>query len=42
MPALYVDGDLSEPETTDRIIGTALNCFARIDTLINNAGVFAG
>jgi NAD(P)-dependent dehydrogenase (short-subunit alcohol dehydrogenase family) len=37
---LTVDGDLSEPETTDRIIGTALNGFAGIDTLINNAGVY--
>ena len=37
---LPVDGDLSDPETTDRIIGTALRGFARIDTLINNAGVY--
>jgi NAD(P)-dependent dehydrogenase (short-subunit alcohol dehydrogenase family) len=37
---LTVDGDVSEPATTDRIIGGALGCFGRIDTLINNAGVF--
>jgi NAD(P)-dependent dehydrogenase (short-subunit alcohol dehydrogenase family) len=37
---LEVDGDVSEPATTDRIISTALDRFGRIDTLINNAGVF--
>jgi NAD(P)-dependent dehydrogenase (short-subunit alcohol dehydrogenase family) len=37
---LTVDGDVSEPATTDRIIGEALEHFGRIDTLINNAGVF--
>jgi NAD(P)-dependent dehydrogenase (short-subunit alcohol dehydrogenase family) len=37
---LTVDGDVSEPATTDRIISGALESFGRIDTLINNAGVF--
>ncbi len=37
---LTVDGDIGEPATTDRIIGGALGRFGRIDTLINNAGVF--
>jgi NAD(P)-dependent dehydrogenase (short-subunit alcohol dehydrogenase family) len=37
---LAVDGDISEPATTDRIVGGALERFGRIDTLINNAGVF--
>jgi NAD(P)-dependent dehydrogenase (short-subunit alcohol dehydrogenase family) len=37
---LTVDGDVSEPATTDRIIAGALESFGRIDTLINNAGVF--
>ncbi len=37
---LTVDGDVSEPATTDRIIRGALKSFGRIDTLINNAGVF--
>jgi NAD(P)-dependent dehydrogenase (short-subunit alcohol dehydrogenase family) len=37
---LAVDGDISEPATTDRIIDGALAQFGRIDTLINNAGVF--
>ena len=37
---LTIDGDVSEPATTDRIISGALGRFGRIDTLINNAGVF--
>jgi NAD(P)-dependent dehydrogenase (short-subunit alcohol dehydrogenase family) len=37
---LTISGDISEPATTDRIIGEALDCFGRIDTLINNAGIF--
>jgi NAD(P)-dependent dehydrogenase (short-subunit alcohol dehydrogenase family) len=37
---LAVEGDISEPATADRIIGEALGRFGRIDTLINNAGVF--
>jgi NAD(P)-dependent dehydrogenase (short-subunit alcohol dehydrogenase family) len=37
---LAVDGDISEPGTADRIVGAALDRFGRLDTLINNAGVF--
>ena len=37
---LTVEGDVSDPATTDRIISGALESFGRIDTLINNAGVF--
>jgi NAD(P)-dependent dehydrogenase (short-subunit alcohol dehydrogenase family) len=37
---LTVEGDISDPTTTDRIIGEALERFGRIDTLVNNAGVF--
>ena len=37
---LTVEGDIVEPETTERIIGGALRRFGRIDTLINNAGVY--
>ena len=37
---LAVEGDVSEPATADRIVGAALGRFGRIDTLINNAGVF--
>ncbi|MGZ4590146.1 MAG: SDR family NAD(P)-dependent oxidoreductase [Actinomycetes bacterium] len=37
---LAVDGDVADPTTTDRVVGEALAHFGRIDTLINNAGVF--
>ena len=37
---LTVDGDVTEPATADRIIGGALDRFGRLDTLINNAGVY--
>ena len=37
---LTVQGDLAEAATTDRIISAALERFGRIDTLVNNAGLF--
>jgi NAD(P)-dependent dehydrogenase (short-subunit alcohol dehydrogenase family) len=37
---LTVEGDIAEPSTADRIIRAALERFGRIDTLVNNAGVF--
>src|ERR1700729_3880470 len=37
---LAVDGDLADPSTVGRIVDGALGRFGRIDTLINNAGVF--
>jgi NAD(P)-dependent dehydrogenase (short-subunit alcohol dehydrogenase family) len=37
---LAVEGDIAEPATADRIIGAALERFGRIDTLVNNAGVY--
>jgi NAD(P)-dependent dehydrogenase (short-subunit alcohol dehydrogenase family) len=37
---LAVDGDISKAATTERIIRAALGRFGRIDTLVNNAGVF--
>jgi NAD(P)-dependent dehydrogenase (short-subunit alcohol dehydrogenase family) len=37
---LTVEGDVAVPATADRIIGGALERFGRVDTLINNAGVF--
>ena len=37
---LTVAGDVSEPATAGRIISAALERFGRIDTLINNAGVY--
>jgi NAD(P)-dependent dehydrogenase (short-subunit alcohol dehydrogenase family) len=37
---LAVAGDISEPATADEIISQAMDRFGRVDTLINNAGVF--
>jgi NAD(P)-dependent dehydrogenase (short-subunit alcohol dehydrogenase family) len=37
---LTVEGDVSEQATADQIISQALDRFGRIDTLVNNAGVF--
>jgi NAD(P)-dependent dehydrogenase (short-subunit alcohol dehydrogenase family) len=37
---LTVRGDITEPATADQIVEAALGRFGRIDTLINNAGVF--
>ena len=37
---LAVEGDIVEPETAERIVDAALARFGRIDTLVNNAGVF--
>jgi NAD(P)-dependent dehydrogenase (short-subunit alcohol dehydrogenase family) len=37
---LTVDGDISEASTADRIVGDAIERFGRIDTLVNNAGVY--
>ncbi len=39
---LAVEGDIREPATADRIVGEALRQFGRIDTLVNNAGVYLG
>ena len=37
---LAVPGDISKPETAERVVREALERFGRIDTLVNNAGVF--
>jgi NAD(P)-dependent dehydrogenase (short-subunit alcohol dehydrogenase family) len=37
---LTIDGDIAETATADRIISETLGRFGRIDTLINNAGVY--
>ena len=37
---LAIDGDLAVAATADRIIDGALDRFGRVDTLVNNAGVF--
>jgi NAD(P)-dependent dehydrogenase (short-subunit alcohol dehydrogenase family) len=37
---LTVAGDIADPETAERLVALAVSRFGRIDTLINNAGVF--
>ena len=37
-----VSGDIAEAETAERVVEQALDRFGRIDTLINNAGLFIG
>jgi len=37
-----VAGDIASPTTAKRVIREALERFGRIDTLVNNAGVFVG
>jgi NAD(P)-dependent dehydrogenase (short-subunit alcohol dehydrogenase family) len=39
---LAVEGDVAKPGTAERIVTGALDRFGRIDTLVNNAGVFIG
>jgi NAD(P)-dependent dehydrogenase (short-subunit alcohol dehydrogenase family) len=39
---LTVQGDIADPDTAQRVVEQALDRFGRIDTLINNAGVFIG
>jgi len=37
-----VSGDIADPDATDHIVEEALRRFGRIDTLINNAGIYIG
>jgi NAD(P)-dependent dehydrogenase (short-subunit alcohol dehydrogenase family) len=37
---LTIDGDIADAATADRIISGALGRFGRIDTLVNNAGIY--
>jgi NAD(P)-dependent dehydrogenase (short-subunit alcohol dehydrogenase family) len=37
---LAVAGDITDPAVADRVIGEAVGKFGRVDTLVNNAGVF--
>jgi NAD(P)-dependent dehydrogenase (short-subunit alcohol dehydrogenase family) len=39
---LTVEGDITQAETADHVVEQALDRFGRIDSLINNAGVFIG
>src|SRR5439155_23330513 len=37
---LAVPGDIADPAVAERVIGHAVERFGRVDTLVNNAGVF--
>ncbi|MBR0796260.1 SDR family oxidoreductase [Bradyrhizobium jicamae] len=37
---LAVAGDVTDSATAERIVSQALECFGRVDTLVNNAGIF--
>jgi NAD(P)-dependent dehydrogenase (short-subunit alcohol dehydrogenase family) len=37
---LAVAGDIADPETAERIVEQALARFGRVDSLVNNAGIF--
>ena len=39
--ALYVQGDITEPDVPGRLVGAALERWGRLDTLVNNAGTTA-
>jgi NAD(P)-dependent dehydrogenase (short-subunit alcohol dehydrogenase family) len=38
---ITVAGDISDPATAARVVAAAIENFGRIDTLVNNAGIFA-
>jgi NAD(P)-dependent dehydrogenase (short-subunit alcohol dehydrogenase family) len=37
---LTIAGDIADPTVADRVIDGAIDAFGRVDTLINNAGIF--
>jgi NADP-dependent 3-hydroxy acid dehydrogenase YdfG len=37
---LAVSGDIADRKTAERAISEGMACFGRIDTLVNNAGIF--
>src|SRR3954454_16032499 len=37
---LAVEGDIADPRTARRVVAAAVERFGRVDTLVNNAGVF--
>ncbi|AWY44135.1 SDR family NAD(P)-dependent oxidoreductase [Pseudomonas putida] len=42
-PSIHtVPGDIGDPDTARRVIDEALTRFGRVDTLVNNAGIYIG
>lgn len=35
-----VAGDIADPKTAEKVVATAIERFGRVDTLVNNAGIF--
>ncbi|MFD6495677.1 SDR family NAD(P)-dependent oxidoreductase [Streptomyces sp. NPDC059944] len=40
LDVLTVQGDIADPETAERVVAAAVERFGRVDTLVNNAGIF--
>ena len=39
--AIYVQGDIADPQAAQRLVDAALDRWGRLDTLVNNAGTTA-
>ena len=39
---LTVTGDLTDPDTCARVVGTVVEQFGELDVLVNNAGIYQG
>src|SRR4029079_11802958 len=39
---LAIAGDIAEPAVAERVIAGAVEKFGRVDTLVNNAGIYIG
>jgi NAD(P)-dependent dehydrogenase (short-subunit alcohol dehydrogenase family) len=37
---LAIAGDIADPKTAERVVSQAIERFGRVDTLVNNAGIF--
>jgi NAD(P)-dependent dehydrogenase (short-subunit alcohol dehydrogenase family) len=37
---IAIAGDVADPQTAEHVVGAAIDHFGRIDTLVNNAGIF--
>lgn len=37
-----IAGDISSPDVGERVVGEAVKQFGRVDSLVNNAGIFIG